>query len=468
MNNFGALPFGEIPEPLKYTRPFQLTTLSNGIRVCTEKTSNHTASVGCFVKAGSRNETIETSGSAYLTEKMFLSGTSSRSKSDLCEDIESMGARYNAETGREISNFSMRVMPGDVGRAVDLLGDMICNSQFNGSELELAKESVSQEHEANHRRYKETTMENVHFNVYREHMMGQPTKGDRDNVQNLTVDHLRDFHTTNFFGDNMVIVAVGNVNHDEFVERVERSFTAMPKQATSVVSGKERPIYIPAMLMIRDDEMVNSNVGVFYDAPSATHPDYYAFQLMKSMMGNYRIDKNCEHLNDIRKQYNGMHTIVGDQVDVTMADCEYMAYSDCGIIGNWFYGNEVFTRQMNYCGVVIPTQWSQFMADVEVQRGKAAIFNKLLNEHNPDDTMKKIGRQIHYMNRRVPRSEVAKRIAHLDNYHIKHLANEWFYDAEPSWTNWGPIEGVSSIGSYKYFKINTMSTVTNTHHTLFT
>jgi len=56
MSNFGELPFGEIPEPLKYVRPFcklflfisylliiEMTTLSNGIRVCTEKTNHPTA-----------------------------------------------------------------------------------------------------------------------------------------------------------------------------------------------------------------------------------------------------------------------------------------------------------------------------------------------------------------------------------------------------------------------------------------
>ena len=56
MSNFGDLPRGEIPEPLKFNRPFrkffclfslslyvyffiiilESTTLSNGIRVCTE------------------------------------------------------------------------------------------------------------------------------------------------------------------------------------------------------------------------------------------------------------------------------------------------------------------------------------------------------------------------------------------------------------------------------------------------
>jgi hypothetical protein len=73
-----------------------------------------------------------------------------------------------------------------------------------------------------------------------------------------------------------------------------------------------------------------------------------------------------------------------------------------------------------------------------------------------------------YLNRHVPRSEIAKRVSHIDSYHMKHLCYEWFYDAEPSFTNWGPIEQTSSIGSYKYFKVNTMSTVTNAHHSLFT
>lgn len=92
---------------------------------------------------------------------------------------------------------------------------------MNASELELLKEEVSQEHEDNINRFMETTIENAHFNVYREHMMGQPIKGDRDNLHSLTVDHLRDFHTTNYFGDNLVVVGTGNIVHEEFVASVE-------------------------------------------------------------------------------------------------------------------------------------------------------------------------------------------------------------------------------------------------------
>jgi len=178
------------------------------------------------------------------------------------------------------------------------------------------------------------------------------------------------------------------------------------------------------MLFIRDDEMYNSNVAVFYDAPSIKHQDYYAFLLLKNMFGSYRIDKNAEHLNDVKKQYNSMHTLLGELVDVTRSESLYYAYSDCGIFGNYFFGNEVFTRQMNYCGVCLPTIYSHYLNDVEVVRGRNHLYNSLMNNSNSTcTTSDEIGNQILHLGRRVHRSEVAKRIAHIDNYHIKHLCN---------------------------------------------
>jgi mitochondrial-processing peptidase subunit beta len=157
-----------------------MTTLSNGIRVCTERSSHQTASVGVFVGAGSRHEDLETSGTAYLLEKMLLRGTPSRTKSEINLAVDSMGARFHSQTGRENSSLQMQVFNGDVGKAVKLLGDLVSNSNLNANELEVVKQEVSEEHEDNHNRYFETTVENAHFNIYREHMMGQPVKGDRD------------------------------------------------------------------------------------------------------------------------------------------------------------------------------------------------------------------------------------------------------------------------------------------------
>ena len=162
-----------------------------------------------------------------------------------------------------------------------------------------------------------------------------------------------------------------------------------------------------------------------------------------------------------------MHALLGNLPDVTKADCHYFAYSDCGMFGNYFFGNEVFTRQMNYCGVCLPTIYSHYLNDVECIRGRNRIYNDLMNNESLETINKEIGSNFLTQGRRVPRTEIATRVANIDNYLIKQMCNKWFYDAEPSFTNWGPIETVSSIGSYKYFKINTMSTVTNAHHSLF-
>lgn len=80
------------------------------------------------------------------------------------------------------------------------------------------------------------------------------------------------------------------MNHEEFVNQVNEHFSTLPKQTTGQILNTEKPVYIPAMLFIRDDQMYNSNVGVFYDAPSLKDPDYYAFLLLKHVFGSYRID----------------------------------------------------------------------------------------------------------------------------------------------------------------------------------
>lgn len=221
-------------------------------------------------------------------------------------------------------------------------------------------------------------------------------------------------------------------------------------------------------MFMRDDEMYNANVGVFYDAPGVKHEDYYSFLLLKHMIGNYDISYHAAHLNSMNKQYNATHNLLGDLVDVTKQNCHYFAYSDCGLWGSYLFGNEVFVRQMNWVGLAAPTFYSDFVSEVEVVRARNDLWNDLMKENSPQEANVEIGRQILQVGRRVTRSEIAKRMSHMDAHFIRGLCYEWFYDSEPSFTNWGPIENTASYGSYKYFKVNTMTTVSNTHHTLFT
>ena len=455
-------------QSIYYNLLIEITTLSNGIRVATEKTLAPTASIGVYVGAGSSNDTLETSGASHVLRHMLTRGSSAHSRTDFNNEVQSLGARLHGESGREQTSVGMTVFKDDVSRAVSLLGDSFANTRLDAAELEILKQEIAADHAGNHMDMQGTTLENAHFNAYRDHMLGQPIKGDADNLASLSVDDLNTFKAANYFGDNLVVVGTGNINHDQFVDQVNNSFNSVSKTATGSAANQDPAIFTPALMFVRDDEMYNSNVSVFYDAPSVKHEDYYAFLLLKHMFGSYRIDQHAENLNDVKKQYNSMHALLGDLPDVTMADSHYFAYSDSAIFGNYFFGNEVFTRQMNYCGTCLPTIYSHYLSDVEVVRGRNHLWNSLLNVESNQAINKEVGAQLLSVGRRVHRSEVAARVSHFDAYNMKHLCYKWFYDAEPGWTNWGPVETTACVGSYKYFKVNTMSTVTNAHHSLFT
>lgn len=152
---------------------------------------------------------------------MAARGTTSMSKTEFHEAIDNIGGVWHGHSDREWTSYGMHVFKGDSGKAVKMLGDSLCNSTLNPAELEQLKVEVANEHEENHTRYMETTLENSHFNAFREHMIGQPIKGDRDYVSTIGADHLREYQSANYYGENMVVVATGDVSHEQIVDQVE-------------------------------------------------------------------------------------------------------------------------------------------------------------------------------------------------------------------------------------------------------
>lgn len=143
MTNYGDLPLGEIPEPLKYERPMETTVISNGIRVCTQKISTSPVSaVGVFIGAGSRNETLETSGAAHFLEHLHFKGSRKRSRYQLEIEVENAGSQLNAYTSREHTLYHMLSFPNGVTKSVEILSDMLTNSVYDNYHLEMEKDTI--------------------------------------------------------------------------------------------------------------------------------------------------------------------------------------------------------------------------------------------------------------------------------------------------------------------------------------
>jgi len=52
------------------------------------------------------------------------------------------------------------------------------------------------------------------------------------------------------------------------------------------------------------------------------------------------------------------------------------------------------------------------------------------------------------LNRRIPRSEFAKRIASFDGGILNRVATRWFWDKEISVVAWGPLHQISTMSHY--------------------
>lgn len=103
------------------------------------------AACGVFIGAGSRNETLESSGAAHFLEHLHFKGTKKRTRMHLEIECEMLGSQLNAYTSREHTLYHTLSFPQNIGHSMDLLGDMLCNSVYDNWHLEMEKDTIWQE-----------------------------------------------------------------------------------------------------------------------------------------------------------------------------------------------------------------------------------------------------------------------------------------------------------------------------------
>lgn len=69
------------------------------------------ASVGVFIGAGSRHETLDSSGAAHFLEHLHFKGTTNRNRRRLELEVENSGSQLNAYTSREHTCYHMLSFP---------------------------------------------------------------------------------------------------------------------------------------------------------------------------------------------------------------------------------------------------------------------------------------------------------------------------------------------------------------------
>ncbi|GHT63593.1 hypothetical protein FACS189451_10510 [Bacteroidia bacterium] len=119
--------------------------LPNGLRIVYLPSHSNVSYCGFAVNAGTRDETPNQHGLAHFVEHTLFKGTKKRKAWHILNRMENVGGELDAYTSKEETLLYTVCLPEDVERAMELLTDLIFNSQFPGTELEKEKEVVIDE-----------------------------------------------------------------------------------------------------------------------------------------------------------------------------------------------------------------------------------------------------------------------------------------------------------------------------------
>lgn len=260
----------------------QVTRLENGLRVVTHEMPHlKTASLGVWVDQGARSEADSEHGISHLLEHMAFKGTARRSARAIAEEIESVGGDLNAATGFEQTAYYARVLKEDVPLAIDILGDILCDSTFDEAELAREQGVVVQEIRAVN-----DTPDDIVFDRFQEaafpgQAIGRSILGTPETVRGFRRDHLHGYLNARYRGPGTILAAAGAVDHAEVVRLAEDRLGAFgveaapPVAAARYAGGETR--------LERDLEQAHLVIGM--QGMSYLDERFYAAQMLANILG---------------------------------------------------------------------------------------------------------------------------------------------------------------------------------------
>ncbi|MEO1194372.1 MAG: pitrilysin family protein [Pseudomonadota bacterium] len=260
----------------------QISTLPNGLTVASDAMADvGSATLGLWLDVGARHEEAAENGIAHLIEHMAFKGTQRRDARAIAEEIESVGGQLNAYTGREATAFYARVLGEDLPLALDLLGDILQNSLFDGEELQREKAVVLQEIGLAEDTPDDIVFDHLQETAFPAQALGRPILGRGETVTSFASDSLHHFVGRHYCASRMVLVGSGAVDHEGLVALADAQLGSLPvgsgglAQEASYKGGEIR--------VGRDLEQVHLVLGL--PGVSLHDPDYPVAGLLASILG---------------------------------------------------------------------------------------------------------------------------------------------------------------------------------------
>jgi zinc protease len=294
-----------LPKPgpvAKFALPaIEKKKLSNGLNVWIMQRHNlPIVSMNMVFRSGSTLDPEDRSGVASFTANMLNQGTKTRSANDISNQQQALGAFIGANSGWDSTNVTLQTLTKNLDQALDLYSDIIVNPAFPAAELESNRRRALTG--LFQRKANPTAVSDVVYNkvLYGNQPYGRQASGDETSVKAMTREDLAKFYESNYRPNNATLVVVGDVNSAALLPKLEKAFkdwkggdmTMMNAPATAMM-GK------PGIYLVDKPNAAQSSVSIGQVGIDRSNPDYYAVQVMNSILGG---GGSARLFNNLREQ----------------------------------------------------------------------------------------------------------------------------------------------------------------------
>ena len=257
-------------------------SLQNGLTVAVEEIPYlKTASIGLWVNVGARFENRKENGLAHFLEHMAFKGTKEMSALDIAQRVENIGGYMNAYTGREVTNYSIKVLSEDVLIGIDILSDIILNSTFSTREIELERKVIIQEIGMSLDTPDDLVFERLQNVCYPDQPLGRSILGSIDNVKSFTKESFFEFLNKFYEPRKMILCVAGGVDHRDIFciaqDKLEglKNFNVKGPKKAKFVGGEYG----------EKKELEQAHLALAFEAPKCTDLNIYDARVFSAILG---------------------------------------------------------------------------------------------------------------------------------------------------------------------------------------
>jgi predicted Zn-dependent peptidase len=385
-------------------------------------------SIGVWLSRGSRHERLEQSGIAHFVEHMLFKGTSTRSAEDIAQAIDSIGGQMDAFTAKEYASYYIKVLDEHLPLAVDVLADIVMRPAFTQEDIDREKKVVLEEI-----KMVEDTPDDLVHELFTEHFweghpLGRPILGTRETVEALAQQGLRTYFEGAYTAENMIVAAVGNVEHAHVRDLVERTFRDLPVVGARVID--EPPRVVPAVV-IRNKELEQSHVCLGTSGYRQDHEDRYASYVLNTVLGGSMSSRLFQNIREKR----GLAYAVFSGLSAYRDAGSVTVYAGCA--------NDAVGELVDVVVAELRRLKEEPPPESELRRAKDHLKGSLmLNLESTSSRMSHLARQEIYFDRQFGLDETLDGVERVTQGDLQRVANDLFADGALAATVLGAVNGL--------------------------